>query len=377
MPMGQTFELKKSNILAVFHALQKYRSLSRRELEDITGLSWGSISQICSDLIKRGIITAEKEIPLSGRPPERLTVCLSKNLSLGIDINSIGLSFNVVNLAGVSVFSVFFSVENCNKNTLISILEEKTEAILNKYPDILSINLAMQGTLDRKQGISIRSNFFKDWENVPIVEIFEQKFGIKTFLYHDPECLLTFHSNNDARLKDRNTGIIIRVDDGIGMAQLLNGSLYESNGNPVCELGHTIIVPNGIPCPCGKRGCLEVYCSLRGMKNIYNPDENFSSEKFISLILAGDKKATEIMEQASIYLGLSIANLFTLYDPEFILVDGKAIVRLPVFFELIAKNVGSFCDNKFNLLKAIYRKDAAAIGAAMLTIDKQLEEVLF
>ena len=103
--MGQNFELKKANILEVFRALQKNRALSRREIEEITGLSWGSVSQICASLIKQGIITAEKETPLAGRPPERLAMCLTKNLSLGIDINSVGLSFNVVNLAGVSVLS--------------------------------------------------------------------------------------------------------------------------------------------------------------------------------------------------------------------------------------------------------------------------------
>ena len=375
--MGQNFELKKANILEVFRALQKNRALSRREIEEITGLSWGSVSQICASLIKQGIITAEKETPLAGRPPERLAMCLTKNLSLGIDINSEGLSFNVVNLAGVSVLSEFFTVDNSDKDALLAFLDEKTSAILGQFTDIFNISLSMQGTLDRKTGVSIRSNFFENWENVPIVDIFEQKFGVKTYLYHDPECLLTFHCNNDARLKDKTNGIIIRVDDGIGMAQLTNGSLYESNGNPVCELGHTIVVPGGLPCSCGKKGCLEVYCSLRGMKNLYSRHKNISSEEFIALALAGEREAAEILQQAGVYLGLTVANLFTLYDPEFILIDGKAIVRLPEFFAAIEQNAKNFSDGEFNLLQAVYRKDAAAIGAAMLTIDKQLENILF
>lgn len=375
--MGRNFELKKSNTLAIFHAMQKVRTISRRELEEMTGLSWGSVSAICSALLRKGIITGEKEFASTGRPPERLTVCTTKKLSLGIDINSVGLSFNVVNLAGVSVYSDFLTVESSYKDDVLALLEEKTRGILDRYADILSINLSMQGALDRAAGISLRSNFFKNWENVPLVEFFEKKFGIRTFLYHDPECLLTYHLNNDPRLKNKDSGIVIRVDDGIGMAQLTNGNLYESGGTPACELGHTIVIPDGLACPCGKKGCLEAYSSLRGMHYLFSNTANGSSEEFIRAALSHDEKAEGIARQACVYLGLAIANLFTLYNPEFIIVDGKAIVKLPFFFEEIRKHVGSFYGGSFNLLRAEYKMDAAAIGAAMLTIDKQLENILF
>lgn len=113
------------------------------------------------------------------------------------------------------------------------------------------------------------------------------------------------------------------------------------------------------------------------MKNLYSRHKNISSEEFIALALAGEREAAEILQQAGVYLGLTVANLFTLYDPEFILIDGKAIVRLPEFFAAIEQNAKNFSDVEFNLLQAVYRKDAAAIGAAMLTIDKQLENILF
>ena len=375
--MGRNFELKQSNILSIFHALQKHRYLSRKELEAITKLSWGSVSAICNDLLEKGIIIAEKEAATTGRPPERLTISTKKKLSLGIDINSVGLSFNVVNLAGVSVYSEFFILESRKKLDLLDVLKKKTGAILENFNDIISINLSMQGALDRKSGISLRSNFFEDWNNVPLVEFFEKNFLIQTFLYHDPECLLTFHLANDARLRNKHNGIVIRIDDGIGMAQITNDILYESDGNPACELGHITVVPEGLPCPCGKKGCLEVYSSIRGMKNLYNIPENYSSEKFITDMCQQDEKSKAVLQQASMYLGLSIANLFTLYNPDFIILDGNAIAKLPIFFEEIKKYIHLFYNGNFNLLQANYHKDAAAIGAAMITIDKLLEKIIF
>lgn len=126
----------------------------------------------------------------------------------------------------------------------------------------------MQGTLDRNAEISLYTNFFKDWTNVPLVKFFEEKFSVPTYLYHDPECLLTYHLANDPRLYGKKNGIMIRIDDGIGMALLTNDALYEPTGNTSCELGLTIVVPDGAVCSCGKRGCLEAYGSLRGIKSL-------------------------------------------------------------------------------------------------------------
>lgn len=64
--MGRNFELKKSNTLEIFHALQKNFCLSRKELETLTDLSWGSVSAICNDLLQKGILVAEKKFPLRG-----------------------------------------------------------------------------------------------------------------------------------------------------------------------------------------------------------------------------------------------------------------------------------------------------------------------
>ena len=375
--MGRNFELKKSNTLEIFHALQKNLCLSRKELEALTGLSWGSVSMICNDLLQKGILVAEKEVSIAGRPPERLSISTENKLTLGIDINSMGLCFNIVNLAGMTVFSEFAVPESRDREQLLAQLEHKTRAILADYPKILSINLSMQGTLDRNAGISLYTNFFKDWTNVPLVKFFEEKFSVPTYLYHDPECLLTYHLANDPRLYGKKNGIVIRIDDGIGMALLTNGVLYEPTGNTACELGHTIVVPDGAVCSCGKRGCLEAYGSLRGIKNLCGKDPEFPTEDLIAALNVRDSKTDDIIAQASNFLGLSIANLFTLFNPDFIVLDGNLVARVPDFYERIQKSVQNFYKGTFHLLRANFRNDAAAIGAAMLTNNKQLENILF
>lgn len=375
--MQTNFEIKKSNTLKFFRTLRQHASLSRKDLETLTGLSWGSISTISSELLQKNLIVAEKEAATTGRPPERLAINPSACLSLGIDINSVGLSLNVVNIAGQSVHAQFVPLPNAEKESLLATLKEEVKNILSQFPALIGINLSMQGKLNRKTGVSIRTNFFRDWKDVPLVKIFEEEFGIPTELYHDPEALLTFHLHHDHRVKDAGNCIVIRVDDGIGMAQFFNGRLYETGDDTSCELGHTIVVPDGLPCACGKQGCLEAYSSLRGMKAVYAAEKGKLSADFVAQLDAQDAAARDVMDRACKHLGIAIANLFTLSDPDYILLDGVVPAQFPAYYELVLSYAKEYLNGDCKLLKATYRRDAAAIGACLLTIEKRLEEIIF
>lgn len=372
--MVQTnYEMKKNNTLKVFKALKEGGALSRKALEEATGLSWGTISTITSDLLARGFIVAQKETSGTGRPHSLLTISESDYLLLGVDVNSVGLCFNVVNLSGKSVYSEFYTIASRNKEDLLCLLKEKTAKVLELYPHILSVNLSMQGKIDRKEGVSVRTNFFENWKDVPLVAFFKEEFSLPAYLYHDPDCLLTFHLQNDIRLKGLKNGLVIRIDDGIGMAQTIGNTLYETEEGAACELGHTIIVPDGEVCVCGKKGCLEAYASLRGMNRLIGGEK----EDVIELLNARAKDVAPIREQATDYLSTSIANLFTLFSPSFILIDGLAADKIEGFYDEIKSKTEILLSAPTPLFKARHKRDAAAIGAALLTIEKRLEDILF
>ena len=123
--MHANFELKKLNTLKFFDVMRKYDSLSRKEIAEKTSLSWGSISTISAELLQRGDLIAEKEASAGGRPADKLALNPARFLQLGIDVNSIGLHFVVVNLRGKTVFSEFLPIESREKDDLLNALFEK------------------------------------------------------------------------------------------------------------------------------------------------------------------------------------------------------------------------------------------------------------
>jgi predicted NBD/HSP70 family sugar kinase len=374
--MHTNFELKKHNTLKIFGALCGKDSVSRKELAEATGLSWGSVSAITGDLIARGIIDAEKNASAGGRPADKLALSTTRYLQLGIDVNSVGLSFAVVNLRGEAVYFEELPIVSRKKDDLLANLFDKTAEILKNWKNVIGINLSMQGKINRKTGVSVRTNFFTDWKNVPLVNMFEKLFALPTKLYHDPDCLLYYHLRHDPRLSGANSGYVVRLDDGIGLARLINGTLFETGDDTSLELGHTISTPDGRLCPCGKQGCLESYASLRGMREIYAENYGFDKD-FCEKLTIQDGATAEILQEATDRLGVSIANLFTLSSPEFILLDGVLLSLAPYCFEEIKKNTEKRLNDTCNLLLAQYKREAPAVGACLLTTEKNAEEILF
>lgn len=373
--MQTNYELKKHNTTKIFRALQERERISRKELAKITGLSWGSVSAITSELLLKGVIVAEKEASAGGRPAETLSLHPTRFLQLGIDINSGGLTFVVVNMQGKAVYSETLPLQKQTKDSVLFLLFNHTEFILARHKEVIGISLSMQGKINRQTGVSIRSNF-SDWQNEPLVELFEKRFSLPTVLYHDPDCLLYYHLLNDGRLRGKKDGFVVRLDNGIGMARLLHGKLYNAGEVGSYEFGHIITVPNGRVCAYGKQGCLEAYSSLRGMREIYT-ERGGNGEDFIQKLQENDPFANGILQDGTTHLGIAIANLFTLSSPEFVLLDGVLLSLAPNCFTQIQEKAQAYAVEPLHLLCANYKKEAPAIGACLITLENNTEKILF
>ena len=374
--MQTSFELKKHNTVKIFRALQRHERASRKELSKITGLSWGSVSAITNELLSKNIIVADKEASAGGRPAETLSLHPTHFLQLGIDVNSVGLTFAIVNMRGKAIFAETLVLESHKKEYVVDTLLTQTEKILAQTENVIGISLSMQGKINRKTGISIRASF-ENWQNVPLVELFEKRFSLPTTLYHDPDCLLYYHLYNDEQLRDKKDGYVIRLDNGIGMARLLHGKLYNVGDVGSYEFDQIIAVPNGRACSYGNAGCLDAYASLRSMREIYAEQTGDEQSDFTQKLREHEETAWNVLRVGTTYLGIAIANLFTLSAPEFVLLDGALLTIVPHCFTEIDKSVREHSNDSYNLLCANYKKEAPAIGACLITLENNTEELLF
>lgn len=253
-----------SNVLAV---IQKNEMISRKEITDKTGLSWGGMTKIVNKLLENGYIVEQKQksTAQSGRKPSLISVNTKTNFVIGLDINKTGLKALVMNLSGEILKEYKAPAFGGGKEKMLGAITTFVDAIFRDFrrEDIITIGVAMQGSVNAVDGVSVKFPAATDWERVPLGDILRERFGVHVFVEHDPDCMLYPFLDD----KDKNF-LLLRIDKSIGMAVSVKNRILKDEG--ILEVAHTIAVPGGKTCVCGLRGCAEAYvapCMENGVPN--------------------------------------------------------------------------------------------------------------
>ena len=172
-----------------------------------------------------------------------------------------------------------------------------------------------------------------------------------------------------------NSGSVMLVSSGSGIGSLIaeQGRFLFVRNNHSGELGHTISVPDGILCGCGRRGCLETVASIRALlhvcrRKLGNPDLNF--EDLCRLFQAGNEIAAAEVKSAAAYLGMAISNQLNSYPMDRLIITGRILELGPEFQSMLEENIRSlvFSSVKSGLSMHFIRLDSdnsLARGAAI------------
>ncbi len=307
--------LKKNTLADIFIFILNKKQTTRREIEYETGFSWGTVSETVALLIEKGYIeeTKSKQSGVAGRTTYVLSPASKNVVSMGLDINRSGLFCQVVALNSQVISTHHAPFTARTQSQVIKQAEELCRRVIGECHDknlkIFSLGIAMQGTVDGKNGLSIRFPGIADWQTCNIREHFSKQLHLPVYLGHDPSCMLLGEMHKETY----GDCVLLRIDEGIGMAVSLNGKILDDTDR--FELGHTVIHPDGRLSGNECCGRLEACASLSAVSE------------------AGDDKAyTEGLIKAGEYLSLALYNVYVLFKPQRLILTGKA-TTLPVFVE--------------------------------------------
>lgn len=186
----------------------------------------------------------------------------------------------------------------------------------------VGVGIGVPGTVDRKKGIVLYSNNIK-WENVKLVREMGKYLPLPTKIANDADCAALGEVVAGAG-KECQDVIMLTLGTGVGGGIILDGNIYEGKGIGGSELGHMVIVENGEPCTCGRRGCLEAYASATALVReakkatgyILTPQEIFAGAG------QGDRKLQEVVDTYIRRLGIGIVNIVNIFRPQLVLIGG-------------------------------------------------------
>lgn len=323
--------LKKNNTADIFIFILEKGTTTRREIEWETGFSWGTVSANVAFLIEKGYVVEEKSRKTGGAG--RLTLQLRPNgekiVSIGVDVNRMGLTAEVVGL-DLSVkkrFTAPFLAET--QKELLAQAEAICEEAIKWCGEelrVLSLGLAFQGAVNGREGFSMHFPQIGDWVPYNIKEHFSTRFELPVYLGHDPKCMLL----GELSRKKYSDCVLVRADAGIGMAVSQDGRILDDTDK--LELGHTLSVKNGLPCVCGKNGCLEAYASLRGISRRLGIS--------IEELFEHPDRYKSLFEEAAEYFNLAIYNVCMLFRPQKLILTGRAM-ELEAYAKAVSEGIPS------------------------------------
>lgn len=201
-----------------------------------------------------------------------------------------------------------------------------------------AISIAAAGPIDSTRGVITQSPNLPGWHNVPLASIIRERYKAGIFLINDAKAAALGEHRFGAGKGTRHM-VMLTVGTGIGGGIIIDGKLYFGALGGAGEVGHMVIDVHGPRCRCGNKGCLEMLASGTAMarKARWYIDRHerttlvevaggrtgsITAETIGAAARAGDKLAVRIIEEAAVYLGVGMANLANIFNPEMIVVGG-------------------------------------------------------
>ncbi len=196
--------------------------------------------------------------------------------------------------------------------------------------------VGVPGTVDREQGIVRYSNNIR-WENVNLAELLGELLPVPVRIANNADCAALGESVAGAG-RDCQDLVLLTLGTGVGSGIILNGEIYEGGRLGGAELGHMVIVENGEPCSCGRRGCLEAYVSERALIR----EAGKAANAVFAEAAAGDAAMGAVVDAYVRRLGIGIVNIINIFRPQTVLLGGAMSALLEPFLgrlkEIAAQN---------------------------------------
>ena len=202
---------------------------------------------------------------------------------------------------------------------------------------VKAVGIACGGPLDPERGIILSPLHLPGWDNVPLVAIVEEAFGVPAAVDNDATAAAVaewrFGAGSGASVRSL---VYLTISTGIGGGLVLDGRPYRGVAGNAGELGHLLIDIDGRPCLCGRRGCLEAYASgsniaLRAREALKAPGGDGSSLAGLPVVTARevaraaearDPLAVDVWDETTRILAAAVATILDAFNPELVVLGG-------------------------------------------------------
>lgn len=363
-------EVRDTNKKKIINFLYTNRSATKQDIAKSLNLSMPTVSLILKELSIRGLVKKAGTLQSSGgRKPSTVSLAYDAKLSAGIEITQNHLRFILIDLNAdiLSYKKVRESFQNDDK------YYQKIGDYLKAFfaenevdpKSILGVGIALPGVVNAKKRML---------EYSPTLMV--KNLPLDVLAKYIPYPVT---ANNEANLAgfaeiwkidNTETAVFLSINKGVGGAIIIDNKLYDGINGRSGEFGHMTIVKDGLTCSCGKKGCLEAYCSTKVLT-----ESNFNDvDEFFQAMKKGNQYCMEKWKIYLDYLAVGINNIHTIFDSD-IIIGGEIDQYLQQDSDILyskLQSMNSFGEQYHYLHFSKYGDKASVIGAALLWVNSFL-----
>ncbi|MHB8843450.1 MAG: ROK family protein [Nitrospirota bacterium] len=264
--------------------------------------------------------------------------------------------------------------------TLVGHIDQQRKDAARDGRKVVAVGVGAPGVIHAQTGVVVKSPNFPDWNNLPLKGTLERELKLPVFIENDANAA-AFGEQWRGAAKDVKSLIFLTLGTGVGGGIILDGAIWHGADGMAGEVGHMTIVPDGRPCGCGNTGCLEMYASSRGI--IMNYQEAVRTEdrgrgavtsaQVYQAARANDPAALAALRQMGCSLGIGIANLINIFNPEMVVIGGGVREAWDLFIDAtrseITKRAFEYPAARTRIVPSVLGDDAGMVGAAAVAFQ--------
>jgi glucokinase-like ROK family protein len=391
--------IRTINLSVILNCLRVRAPLSRAQLAAITGLNKTTVSSLVSQLLQNQFV---REIGRGPSSPGRPGVLLELNPGAGSIIGlEIGVDFILLLLTDFKAQILWrWEEKNTDNQQPDSTIERAADIIaqaISKSKEfglsVMGMGIGIPGLIDVETGTVLFAPNLH-WRDVPIRDELNRRFAIPIIVDNDA---------NTAALGEKYFGVAQDSDDfvylsagvGLGGGIFIGGQLYRGYRGYAGEVGHMTIVENGKKCNCGNQGCWETLVSQTAVLNRVQDalDQGKASQlvakdsgdqpsitigNVLQAAKEGDDIAKAALQETGYYLGIGVANLVNMFNPEMVILggilSGGGSIILSSIEDVLQDR--AFCEqyDKVEVLLSTHGFDACVMGGVALVLNTVLSQ---
>ena len=317
---------------------------------------------------------------------------MNREIILSADLGGTNLRVAAIDRSG----SILFRTKRDTPRTeeaqdIISLIADEAEECrraVESEGQISGIGTVVPGTVNAERGTILQAPNVPALNDFNIIEEIEKRLHIPAFLENDANAA-AIGENWCGASKGFQTSICVTLGTGVGGGIIIDGKILRGIDGTAGEIGHICVEPFGAPCGCGSRGCVEQYSSASAVKRLaYALSENFpdspllKNDNLTALEIYqagknGDALALEVFRQQGFYLGIALAGLINVLNPEIIVIGGGAADGWDLFLPFTEAEIKSRSyrepAKRAKIVRAELGDDAGILGAARLAFQNTLD----